>query len=61
MAGIGHWRLGNVNWQLLACLLTGSLPGIYVGSHLFPYVQEKILRPMLAFMLILVGGKLIAF
>jgi uncharacterized membrane protein YfcA len=61
VAGIGHWMLGSVNWQLLASLLVGSLPGIYIGSHLSSRVPEKILRPMLAFMLVLVGGKLIAF
>jgi uncharacterized protein len=61
VAGMGHWWLGNVNWMLLASLLIGSLPGIYIGSHLSSRVPEKVLRPMLAFMLVLVGGKLIAF
>jgi uncharacterized protein len=61
VAGIGHWWLGNVNWQLLASLLVGSLPGIYIGSHLSSHVPEKVLRPMLALMLVLVGSKLIAF
>jgi uncharacterized protein len=61
VAGMGHWWLGNVDLQLLASLLVGSLPGIYIGSHLSSRVPEKILRPVLAFMLVLVGGKLIAF
>jgi uncharacterized protein len=61
VAGMGHWWLGNVNWQLLASLLVGSLPGIYIGSHLSSHVPEKILRPLLALMLVLVGSKLIAF
>ena len=61
VAGIGHWWLGSVNWQLLGSLLIGSLPGIYLGSHLAAKVSERILRPMLAGMLILVGAKLIAF
>jgi hypothetical protein len=34
IGGIGHWLLGSVNWLLLSSLLIGSLPGIYVGSHL---------------------------
>jgi hypothetical protein len=34
ICGIGHWLLGSVNWLLLSSLLIGSLPGIYVGSHL---------------------------
>ena len=61
VAGIGHWMLGSVNWQLLASLLVGSLPGIYIGSHLSSHVPEKVLRPLLALMLILVGTKLIVF
>lgn len=61
VAGIGHWWLGSVNWSLLASLLVGSLPGIYIGSHLAARVPEKVLRPLLAFMLVMVGGKLIAF
>lgn len=61
VAGLGHWWLGSVNWSLLASLLVGSLPGIYFGSHLAARVPEKILRPLLAFMLVMVGGKLIAF
>lgn len=61
VAGIGHWWLGSVNWQLLASLLVGSLPGISLGSHLASRVPERVLRPTLATMLVLVGGKLIAY
>ncbi|MCK9284975.1 MAG: sulfite exporter TauE/SafE family protein [Rhodocyclaceae bacterium] len=61
VAGLGHWWLGSVNWTLLGSLLIGSLPGIYIGSHLASRISERILRPTLAGMLVLVGGKLIAF
>jgi len=37
----------------------GSLPGIYIGSHLSSRVPEQWLRPALAALLILVGGKLV--
>ncbi|MDO8932179.1 MAG: sulfite exporter TauE/SafE family protein, partial [Rhodocyclaceae bacterium] len=60
VAGLGHWWLGSVDWTLLATLLVGSLPGIFVGSHLAHRIPERVLRPTLAAMLILVGGKLIA-
>jgi hypothetical protein len=59
-AGIGHWWLGSIDWQLLAALLTGSLPGIFLGSRLAPRIPEQLLRPALAGMLILIGSKLIA-
>jgi hypothetical protein len=60
VAGIGHWVLGNVDWTLLGSLLLGSLPGIWLGSHASAKVPERYLRPILATMLVLVGGKLIA-
>lgn len=59
-AGIGHWWYGSVDWTLLGALLVGSLPGIFLGSHLAARVPDRILRPTLAGMLILVGSKLIA-
>jgi uncharacterized membrane protein YfcA len=61
VAGLGHWLFGSVNWTLLAALLIGSLPGIYIGSHFVGRVPETILRFFLALMLVLVGAKLIAF
>ncbi len=60
VAGIGHWFLGSVNWLLLGSLLVGSLPGIWLGSHISTKVPDRILRPILATMLVLVGAKLMA-
>ncbi|SMB23755.1 conserved membrane protein of unknown function [Sterolibacterium denitrificans] len=60
VAGLGHWWYGSVDWSLLGALLVGSLPGIYLGSHLAARIPDTILRPTLACMLVLVGGKLIA-
>ncbi len=59
VAGIGHWFLGSVDWLLLGSLLIGSLPGIWLGSHISTKVPDRVLRPMLATMLVLVGAKLI--
>lgn len=59
VAGMGHAGLGNVDWGLLGNLLIGSLPGIYVGSHMANRVADHWLRPALAIMLMFVGGKLI--
>jgi uncharacterized membrane protein YfcA len=60
VAGLGHWWLGSIDWTLLATLLAGSLPGIFVGSLLANRIPERVLRPTLAGMLALVGSKLIA-
>lgn len=60
VAGIGHWFLGSINWLLLGSLLIGSLPGIWLGSHISAKVPERVLRPILAGMLVLIGSRLIA-
>ncbi len=59
LAGAGHWWLGSVDWRLLVSLLTGSIPGIMIGSHFAARVPERVLRPLLAGTLALVGGKLV--
>ena len=59
VAGLGHAGLGNLDLHILGFLLLGSLPGIYVGSHLAGRLPDRFLRPALAVMLALVGAKLI--
>lgn len=59
LAGMGHWILGSVDWHLVGVLLTGSLPGILLGSLLATRVPDAVLRLVLAFTLIFVGGKLV--
>jgi len=59
IAGLGHASVGNVDWLLLTNLLMGSLPGIYIGSHLANSVADHYLRPALAAILLLVGAKLV--
>ncbi|NBA98029.1 sulfite exporter TauE/SafE family protein [Pseudomonas sp. R5(2019)] len=58
VAGLGHASMGNMDWHLLGWLLLGSLPGIYVGSHLTGRVSDGVLRPCLAAMLGMIGYKL---
>jgi uncharacterized membrane protein YfcA len=58
LAGAGHWWIGSVDWALLVSLLIGSLPGIVIGSALASKVPDKVLRPVLAGTLALIGGKL---
>jgi uncharacterized protein len=59
VAGIGHLALGTVDIVLLGSLLLGSLPGIYIGSHLSARVPETVLRPVLAIMLLFIGFKMV--
>jgi uncharacterized membrane protein YfcA len=59
VAGVGHWILGSVNWGMLVSLLTGSVPGIIIGSYLSARIPDAVLRPILAVTLMVVGGRLV--
>jgi len=61
IAGMGHLAMGTVDFILLGSLLLGSLPGIYIGSHLSAKVPEKVLRPLLAIMLLIIGIKMVLY
>ena len=55
VAGLGHFFLGNVDFVLLGSLLIGSLPAIYVGTHLGAKLPEKVMQSILAIMLFGLG------
>jgi len=59
VAGLGHASLGTIDYQLLGTLLIGSIPGIYLGSHMSSRVAEHWVRIALAMILIFVGFKLV--
>lgn len=58
VAGLGHMSLGTVDYTLLGTLLIGSIPGIWIGSHLSVKVAEHWIRLLLALILVYVGQKL---
>jgi uncharacterized membrane protein YfcA len=60
VAGLGHASIGSVNWELLGLLLIGSLPGIWLGSHLVHRINERFIRSILSVLLAWAGVKLIA-
>ena len=60
VAGLGHASLGSVDWALLAKLLAGSLPGIWLGAQLIHKTPERLVRSLLALLLAYAGTKLIA-
>ena len=59
IAALGHWWLGSINWELLAMLLLGSVPGITLGSLASKAIPEKVLRVLLATVLTTVAVKLV--
>jgi uncharacterized membrane protein YfcA len=60
VAGFGHAWIGTVDWSLLALLLAGSLPGIWLGSHLMLRTPERVIRSLLSLLLAYAGVKLIS-
>ncbi|HEX5210904.1 MAG TPA: sulfite exporter TauE/SafE family protein [Pseudolabrys sp.] len=58
IAGIGHWMMGSVDWHIIASLLVGSLPGIFVGSYFAVRVPERALQLILAVTLFVVASRI---
>lgn len=58
LAGLGHMHIGTVDFTLLLGLILGSLPGIFLGSRVASLLPDKIIRPILATMLFLIGVKM---
>jgi len=46
-AGLAHWITGNVDLALMANILIGSLPGVWIGTSLITRVPAAGLRPAL--------------
>jgi len=59
VAGIGHATLGHVDWSLLAALLMGSIPGIWLGAHLTTRMPDALVRALLCVSLVTAGLKVI--
>jgi uncharacterized membrane protein YfcA len=59
VAGAGHLLMGHINYEMLATLLLGSLPGIAIASHLAPRMPEVAMRYALSGVLLLVSGRLL--
>jgi uncharacterized protein len=60
VAGLGHASIGSVDWSLLVKLLAGSLPGIWLGSHLVHKTPDRVIRSLLSVLLAYAGVKLIS-
>jgi uncharacterized membrane protein YfcA len=59
IAGMGHLHFGSVDFDLLAGLLAGGIPAIYLGSYIGKKLPDRVLRPLIATFLLLMGFKLI--
>jgi hypothetical protein len=59
VAGLGHASIGSVDWPLLGKLTLGSVPGIFLGSHLVTKTPERVIRLLLSVLLTWAGSKLV--
>ncbi|HTM45285.1 MAG TPA: sulfite exporter TauE/SafE family protein [Polyangiaceae bacterium] len=57
-AGAGHLIFGQVDWQLTASIVVGTIPGIYLGARYSAKAKDHVLRPILASVLVALGFKL---
>ena len=57
VAAVGHAWLGHVDYTLLAALLVGSLPGIWLGARLTTLIPERVVRALLCTSLVTAGVK----
>jgi uncharacterized protein len=48
----------KIDGMLLVSLLAGSIPGIVIGSYIVSRIPDKLLRPVLAGTLAVVGARL---
>jgi uncharacterized membrane protein YfcA len=60
VAGSGHLLMGNVDAALLLQLLAGSIPGVLLGAHLGDRAPERLLRALIALVLLAVGLRLVS-
>ena len=51
-AGLAHWVGGNVDLGLMATILLGSVPGVWIGTALVSHVPVGVLRPLLGCVLL---------
>jgi uncharacterized protein len=58
-AGLGQLGMGNVDFPILAALLVGSVPGIALGSRITGIIPDRLLRLVLAFVLLYAASALL--
>jgi len=60
VAGLGYLFAGMVNWWVLASLLVGSIPSVFLGSMLAGKISGRWIQVALALVLIMAGIKVLA-
>ncbi|GAB4461915.1 MAG: hypothetical protein Kow0070_20200 [Anaerolineales bacterium] len=59
ISGAAHWRLGNIDWNLVRRLLIPGVIGGVAGAYLLTSIDGNILKPYIAGYLLLMGAYII--
>ncbi|WP_299199107.1 sulfite exporter TauE/SafE family protein [uncultured Amphritea sp.] len=59
VAGAGHYGMGNVDLWLLLCLVIGSLPGVFLGSHFGSKLSPRVIQPIMGTLLLAIGMRFV--
>ncbi|MDO6564291.1 sulfite exporter TauE/SafE family protein [Amphritea sp. 1_MG-2023] len=59
VAGAGHYGMGSVDLWLLLCLLIGSLPGVFMGSHFGSKLSPRVIQPIMGTLLLAIGMRFV--
>jgi uncharacterized membrane protein YfcA len=55
ISGVSHWRLGNMNWNLVKRLLIPGMLGGIVGAYLLTSIDGNVIKPFIAIYLLILG------
>lgn len=55
-SGFAHWRVGNVDWRLMARLAVPGVLGGVVGAYVLSDLPVDYVKPAVAFYLLVMGG-----
>jgi hypothetical protein len=55
VAALAHLVAGNIDFGLAGTILIGSIPGVWIGTHVATRVPERGLRPALGIVLLASG------
>ena len=59
VAGVGHYSMGSIDFNLLMYLIIGSLPGVFIGSHYGVKLSPTLMQPIMGVVLLVIGGHFI--
>src|SRR5687768_5175688 len=54
-SGIAHWRMGNIDWRLVARLAIPGMLGGALGAYVLTTIPSEAIRPVVSLYLLIMG------